>query len=56
MPTEKIATEESVGRICGAINVSCPPAVPIVIAGEKIGEKEKDLLLYYGVKEIEVIT
>ena len=56
MPTEKIPTEESVGRICGAINVSCPPAVPIVIAGEKIGEKEKELLLYYGVKEIEVIS
>ena len=56
MPTEKITTEESVGRICGAINVSCPPAVPVVIAGEKIGEKEKELLLYYGVKEIEVIT
>ena len=56
MPTEKIQTEESVGRICGAINVSCPPAVPIVIAGEKIGEKEKELLLYYGVKEIEAIS
>ena len=56
MPAEKIPTEESVGRICGAINVSCPPAVPIVIAGEKIGKKEKELLLYYGVKEIEVIS
>ena len=56
MPTEKIPTEESVGRICGSINVSCPPAVPVVIAGEKIGENEKELLLYYGVKEIEVIS
>ena len=56
MPTEKIPTEKSVGRICGAVNVSCPPAVPVVIAGEKIGEKEKELLLYYGVKEIEVIS
>lgn len=56
MPTEKIRTERAVGRICGAINVSCPPAVPIVIAGERIGESEKELLLYYGVEEIEVIT
>ena len=56
MPTEKISTESAVGRICGAVNVSCPPAVPIVIAGEKIGEKEKELLLYCGVKEIEVIS
>ncbi len=55
MPTEKISTEKAVGRICGAVNVSCPPAVPIVIAGERIGEREKELLIYYGVKEIEVI-
>ncbi|MBO5937156.1 MAG: aminotransferase class V-fold PLP-dependent enzyme [Clostridia bacterium] len=56
MTTEKISTEMAVGRICGTVNVSCPPAVPIVIAGERIGEREKDLLIYYGVKEIEVIT
>ncbi len=56
VPTEKISTEMAVGRICGAVNVSCPPAVPIVIAGERIGEREKELLVYYGVKEIEVIT
>lgn len=56
MPTEKISTEMAEGRICGAVNVSCPPAVPIVIAGEKIGKREKELLIYYGVKEIEVIT
>ena len=56
MPTEKISTEKSVGRICGAVNVSCPPAVPIVIAGERIGESEKALLDYYGVTEIEVIS
>lgn len=56
MPTEKIATESAVGRICGAVNVSCPPAVPVVIAGERIGESEKALLDYYGVTEIEVIS
>lgn len=56
MPTEKISAENAVGRICGAVNVSCPPAVPVVIAGEKISEKEKELLDYYGVREIEVIT
>lgn len=56
MPTEKISTQASLGRICGAVNVSCPPAVPVVIAGERIGESEKALLDYYGVTEIEVIS
>ena len=56
MPTEKVSTELAVGRICAEMNVSCPPAVPIVIAGERIGESEKALLDYYGVTEIEVIS
>lgn len=56
MPTEIISTETAVGRICGALNVSCPPAVPVVIAGERIGENEKAVLDYYGVTEIEVIS
>lgn len=56
MPTEIVSTDMAVGRICSAVNVSCPPAVPIVIAGEKIGESERKLLAYYGVKEIEVVS
>lgn len=55
LPTEKINTEASLGRVCGTVNVSCPPAVPVVIAGERIGEEQIELLRYYGVKEIEVI-
>lgn len=56
MPTEKVRVENSVGRICASLNVSCPPAVPVVVAGERILEREKELLEYYGVEEIEVIS
>ncbi len=56
MPTEKVKTENSLGRICASLNVSCPPAVPIVVMGERILESEKELLMYYGVEEIEVIS
>ncbi len=56
LPTEKISTHKAAGRICAALNVSCPPAVPVVVAGERIGEREKELLLYYGVTEIEVVA
>ncbi len=55
LPTENINTENALGRICGSINISCPPAVPIVIAGERIGNPQLDLLGYYGVGEIEVV-
>ena len=26
------------GRICAAVNVPCPPAVPIAVSGERINE------------------
>ncbi len=55
LPTEEVETEKALGRICGSINISCPPAVPIVVAGERIGKPQLDLLGYYGVGEIEVV-
>ncbi len=55
LPTERVKTGCAQGRICGSINISCPPAVPVVVAGERIGEPQLELLRYYGVKEIEVL-
>ncbi|MBQ3136339.1 MAG: amino acid decarboxylase [Clostridia bacterium] len=56
LPTEKISIEKAVGRICGSINISCPPAVPVVVAGERISEAQAELLKYYGEKEVCVIA
>ncbi len=55
LPTEKVKTDDALGRVCGSINISCPPAIPIVIAGERIGEAQLDLLKYYGVETVEVV-
>ncbi len=55
LPTEKISIENAFGRVCASFNISCPPAVPIVIAGERIGEQQLELLRYYGAEEIEAI-
>lgn len=55
LPTEKVSTENALGRVCGSINISCPPAVPIVVAGERIGEAQVKLLEYYGAQECEVV-
>lgn len=56
LPTEKVKTEDALGRVCGSINVSCPPAIPIVTAGERIGEAQLRLLNYYGVESVEVVN
>lgn len=52
---ETIPANESEGRILAAANVSCPPAVPIVVCGEKIDKKAMECFEYYGIKEVNVI-
>ena len=54
--SERIATENSLGRICASPSVSCPPAIPPVISGEVIDKKTVEILLYYGIDKIDVIT
>ena len=54
-PHETVPTELSVGRICASPTVSCPPAVPIVVSGEKITEQALTLFKRYGISEVDVI-
>ncbi len=50
-----VKTEESLGKICAASQVSCPPAVPIIISGEIITQHEIKLLKKYGIEYIDII-
>ena len=52
---EILSLEEAEGRICGAPVVSCPPAIPIVVSGERISKEAVELFRYYGMTEVEVI-
>lgn len=54
-PHELIPAEEALGRICGAPTVSCPPAIPIAVSGERIGKEALALFAYYGVKQVDVL-
>lgn len=54
-PHEAVPAAESLGRICGAPTVSCPPAVPIAVSGERIGEAALALFQYYRVKTVDVL-
>ncbi|MBR2876560.1 MAG: aminotransferase class V-fold PLP-dependent enzyme [Clostridia bacterium] len=53
--SEEIPVEDAVGRVCGAPTVSCPPAIPIVVSGEKITEEHIALLKYYDKTHIRVV-
>ena len=53
--SERISVKKAKGRICAAPSVSCPPAIPPIVSGEMITEEAAELLLYYGIEEIDVI-
>jgi arginine/lysine/ornithine decarboxylase len=44
--------ENSKDKILAAVNVGCPPAIPIAICGEKIDENTVKCFEYYDIKEI----
>ena len=54
-PRETIPVENSLGRVLALANVSCPPAVPIVMCGEEIDEAAQEALRRCGIEEVTVI-
>ena len=53
--SETVSIKNAVGRICAEPTVSCPPAVPIAVSGEKITKEAVCLFGYYGIDEIRVV-
>lgn len=53
---ETLPAAESLGRICGAPVVSCPPAIPVAVSGERITEEALALFDHYGVEWVDVVT
>lgn len=51
-----LPVREAVGKICAAETVSCPPAIPIAVCGERITEEMAELFLQYGIEEVCVCT
>ena len=54
-PRETLAPAEAVGRVLADACVSCPPAVPVIIAGERITPAAAECMAYYGVMECDVV-
>lgn len=53
--SEQIAVEESEGRILSNTTVGCPPAVPIVVCGEKMDAHAIECFQYYGIDSCWVV-
>jgi len=54
-PSETVPVENALGRICAAPTVSCPPAVPIVMAGETVTPEALELFRCYGFETVSVV-
>ena len=46
---EDLPTEKCAGRILASANIACPPAVPVVVCGEKIEADAIACMKYYGI-------
>ena len=54
-PCETVPVSASLGRVLAAASVGCPPAVPIVICGERIDRDALRAFAYYGIEKCTVI-
>ena len=54
-PHEVIRADQALGRICGMPTVSCPPAIPIAVSGERITPEMLTLFHYYGIEKLDVL-
>ena len=53
--SEYVAIEDAEGRVLADITVGCPPAVPIVVSGEKINKEAIEAFRYYGISHCSVV-
>ncbi|MBE6950459.1 MAG: amino acid decarboxylase [Ruminococcaceae bacterium] len=54
-PHETIPVEQSLGRILASPCVGCPPAVPILVCGERIDHQAIRCFRYYGIESVSVV-
>lgn len=54
-PSVLLPIDKCVGRVLSETSVFCPPAVPIIVSGERIGEDLIPVLAYYGISALRVL-
>ena len=54
-PWEEVPTAVAAGRICAGAAVSCPPAIPIAVSGERITAEAADLMVALHIDTISVV-
>ena len=54
-PSVEINVKEACGRVLAQASVSCPPAVPILVSGERIDDGAIRCFQYYGIEKVRAL-
>ena len=55
-PVQVLPVEKCRGRILAAATVGCPPAVPILVCGERVDDHAVECFRYYGISTCSVVA
>ena len=54
-PAETVVLTDAVGRVLATPTVGCPPAVPVLVGGERVDEAAVRVFRYYGYDTVRVV-
>lgn len=54
-PQERLPARQALGRVLADASVTCPPAVPVVVCGERIDQDALRCFAYYGMESCWVV-
>lgn len=54
-PSREVLVYKALGEVLASATVSCPPAIPIVVCGERIDERAIACFKYYGIEKCRVV-
>ena len=54
-PAETVGIGDSLGRVLATATVACPPAVPVIVSGERIDTQTLQALSYWGIESVTVV-
>lgn len=54
-PRQTVLLAEAVGRICAASALTCPPAIPVILPGERVTSAAASYLAHMGWKSLSVV-
>ena len=53
--SEKISVSVALNRVCASPTVSCPPAIPVLVCGERIDAESIRAFEYYGIEKCRIV-